>query len=585
MNSPNNGSRTDDRSTQRLRRSCDCRTLASPRVSRGQMMPELATPSRRLTFAALTAMGFASLALRFPGDHEIGVDSFAIHTLAQSIVTKGEASWVLNPLSYFGWFPVSYPSAGPFLLATTNALATTTMEGTILLASLVFGLVGILTSFLMAREFRQDGPFALAVALVYSLAPRFLVFNLWQASTRNIFMAFLPIFIWAMMRFYRQRTFKNLVMVAFSFFILAASHRLVVLVIVMTGAFLFAVVVAAGYRIVLRARPSLVMRSSKLGLTRWVALAATVAVGASFLMGTNVLSQYSVGELASGTDLSVELLNLAVSITRSVGLAAPFAMVGLLYTPWVRGPTVRESFAVAGLVALVPTLLLRDYTGFYILPFLATLAAYGLQGTMKRLKNHRRFRRSIFVIATAAVVIVSGTILEYEKSHNPPLSPTTYGAATYMAVIVQGTTVVCNEPVTCSRIAALGGVRIVPTAAGSPDDPSPEVIIFNFYNGIDVTRRIVQVPVQNLNFNSNSFWTVAGLNPTDDYVRIVQSPMNGIPAVLVTRYDPRYYLETTSGVGLFYGDMGVAYPSPLGISLHEGSYVLYADGLESLWWM
>jgi hypothetical protein len=535
--------------------------------------------------AALSAMVFASLAMRFPGDHEAGVDSFAIHTLAQSIVSSGNAAWILNPLSYFGWFPVSYPSAGPFLLACMSSETGTDVEATILLSSMLLGLLGILTSFLMAREFRPDSYFALTVAFVYSFAPRFLAFNLWQASTRNIFMALLPLFVWAMLRFYRERSPKNLFVASLMFLLLAASHRLVVLVVIMMAAFLLAVVLVTGYKVIRRARPELVMRSSRLGLTRWAALVATVTFGAGFLVAANVLSQYNVGELASGTDFPTEFLNLAVSITRSVGLAAPLALVGLVYSPWVRSPGVRESFAVAGLIALVPTLLLRDYTGFYILPFLALFAAYGLRWMADRLRGHRRLLRAMSAGTVAAVLLTSGAILEYEIAHNPPLSRTTYSAANYASFVVGDATVVCNEPVTCSRIAAIGGVRILPAAAGSGNDPSPEVLIFGFYSGDDITHRVVRVPLEDISFSSNSLWTVAGINPTDDYVRIVQSPVNGLPSALVTRYDPRYYLETTSGFGEFYGDAGIAYPSPLGVSLHDGSYALYADGVETLWWM
>ena len=72
---------------------------------------------RRTTLALLAAIVVVSLLVRYPrSDHEVGVDSFFVHTLGQSIVANGRAEWILNPFSFFGWYPLSYPSAVPFLL-------------------------------------------------------------------------------------------------------------------------------------------------------------------------------------------------------------------------------------------------------------------------------------------------------------------------------------------------------------------------------------------------------------------------------------------------------------------------------------
>jgi hypothetical protein len=548
----------------------------------GNQVPKV---SPRLVLTVLVAMTFGSLALRYPTGHEVGVDSFAIHTMAESIVVNGDAAWILSPLSYFGLYPVSYPSAGPFLLASFSSTSGIEIEGTILGSSLLLGVTGLLSSYVMAREFRRTGVFALTVAFVYAFAPRFLAFNLWQASTRNLFMALLPIFVWALLRFHRQQSTKNFFIGLVSIVTLAASHHLAILALVMAAALLFSVILRQAYRIARTVNPGLVMKATQLGVLRLAGLTTTFLVGVGFLIGTNVLPQYKTGELSSGTSLQVELFNLAVSITRSVGLAAPLAIVGLLYSPWMRSAAVPESFAIAGLVALTPTLLFRDYTGFYILPFLSLFAAYGVIGLANRLRTHPRALRSIALGLCVAILLVSGTILNYEIAHNPPITGTTYSAGTYLGIRAGNATVVCNEAVTCSRIAAVGGIRILPPAAGSAGDPSPEVLIFGFYNSSEMTRRIVRAPFQDFRFDSTLLWTVADINPLEDYVEVVQSPMNRIPETLSTRYNTLYYLETNSGIGVFYGSDGTPYPSALSTSLHAAAYVLYADGTETVWWI
>lgn len=538
---------------------------------------------RRVTLASLLAIGLSSLVLRYPEGHELGVDSFAIHTLAQSIDSVGRAVWTLNPLSYFGWYPASYPSGGPFLLAAIAPLSGVQMEEAILLETAVLGLIGVLSSFVMAMEFNRHAPFAIAVAFTYSLAPRFLDFTLWQASTRNLFMAVFPLFIWAILRLYRERNLRSGLFFVGSLFVLAASHRLVVLAIVVAAAFLFAIVLFEAYRILQRTRPGLVMRSAQRGITRWGALSAAAATAAGFIVATGVLSDYSTGELANGTSLQVELLNLSVSITRSVGLAAPLALIGLLYSPWLRAPNIRQAFAVLGLVTLVPTLLFRDYTGFYILPFLALFSGYALQALGKRLEHRHRLRTSAYAVVVAAFIVTSGGILGYEVVHSPPLSPATYTAATYLRYASDGATIVCNEPITCSRLAALGGFRMIPTAVGSFGHPSPEVIIFGFYNQSEILSSIVPVALANLSINSDSLWSVVGLNPSEDYIRIVQSPVGSIPQSLQTRYNISYYLETNSGFGIYFDEQGTPLPSPFGRSAHMSAYLVYADGTERVW--
>ncbi len=530
-------------------------------------------------------MATLSVALRYPGNHEIGVDSFFIHTLAQSIIGMGHAAWTPNPLAYFGWYPVSYPSGGPFLLAAISSVAGTSVEASILGSSMLLGLLGMLSAFVMAREFRPSPGFATGVAFLYGMAPRFLAFTLWQASTRNLFMAILPMFIWSLMRFHRTRSLLDLSICVSIVVLLASAHRLVVLVLLLVIAYIFAVIILGSYRLLRRTRPYLVMRSSRIGLTRWAALLGTFAAGAGFLFGTQLLTEYSVGELASGTSVPIELLNLGVSITRSVGLAAPLALVGLIYSPWAKNGGIRELFCVTALIALVPTLFLRLYTGFYVLPFLAIIAVYGLQALAGRLKNRKRAIGAAIVLATLAVPLFSGAVLRYEQSVNPPMTLATYNVGLYLSASGQDQTLICNEQNICSQIAAVGAVPIVPTAGGTPDDPSPEMLVFGFYRPGEVSQHLVRIPLQDITVNSDSPWTVVGLDPNNDYGNLIQSFFGQVSSRLSARYHPAYYLEVAPGAGSFFDSSGVAYPSALAVSVYSRAYSIYADGSVGIWWI
>ena len=198
---------------------------------------------RRTVYALMLGLVALNLLLRFPRtEHETGVDSFFIHNLATAITEQGRAAWIINPLGYFGWYPLSYPGSGPFLISGLSQVADITGEGSILALSLLYGVLGPLVGFLMARAFRNDDLFALSTALIFSLAPRFMSFTLWSASTRNLFMVLIPVFLWALVRGYRRPTRSNLIVLASVLVVMLATHRLTILLAVIVLAFVMAYV-------------------------------------------------------------------------------------------------------------------------------------------------------------------------------------------------------------------------------------------------------------------------------------------------------------------------------------------------------
>src|SRR3989304_1203161 len=114
-----------------------------------------------------------------------------------------------------------------------------------------------------------------------------------------------------------------------------------------------------------RARfPPLLLSRTVRKWTPRFAIFAIVAIAGFMLFGTQVLDEYSAGEICSGTSLQDRVCNLGVSITRSVGLVLPFVLVGVLGVVREYNKGFMEAFLVFSLLALIPTLFLRQYTGF-----------------------------------------------------------------------------------------------------------------------------------------------------------------------------------------------------------------------------
>jgi len=538
---------------------------------------------RRTTLALLAAIVVVSLLVRYPrSEHEVGVDSFFVHTLGQSIVANGRAEWILNPFSFFGWYPLSYPSAVPFLLGSSVDVGSVNLEASILLIAMMLGPIGILGAFLMAREFRHDPVFALAVAFLYGMAPRFLSFSMWSASSRSLFMALLPALIWALLLYYRHRSILQLAILAVTFTLLTATHRLAVLLSIVFVSFLAAAVVLMALRILRLYFPRLVLQNSFRRVAPHLALLGIIAIAAVMLFGTNVLDQYTTGELASGTQPQVQIFNLGISIARSSGVALPLTLAGLVVTTRQWNKTLREPFLALSFLGFIPTLLLRDYAGFYVLPILAILGGLGFWGLIELFKKRPRVVLLVAVTLTLVVASFSTYVLGVEVDRTPEIASTTYDTSLYGKMMGTANTIISNEGLTGVQFASISGARILPVGGAGTSFQSPELLAFGFFSGDEVNGGLVRVSIQDLTIESDSIWVAPGIQAERDWVLILQSPGGNIDASLDVRYAPGFLLELKSAPGQFLAYDNV-YCSELGLWAHQSAYEIYDNGRETIW--
>ena len=540
---------------------------------------------RRTALALLFVITVFNLLLRYPQfPHEVGVDSFFVHTLSVAIVSDGYAKWILNPFSYFGWYPLSYPSADPFLLSSTSALGNINVEESIFIVSILLGPIGILSSFLMAREFRESDLFALGTAALYGLAPRFLEFTLWSASTRSLFMSLLPVFMWLLLANYRRRSYANLLLLAVFLVLLAATHRLVVLVAIVILAFIVAVIALAVTRILRIRFPHIILRDSFRRVTPHIVLGSVALIAATMIMGTNVLQEYTYGELASGDSPLIQLANLGVSIARSAGLALPLMFVGLVVIVLQRNKTITEPFLAVAFLGLIPTLFLRQYTGFYILPLLALLGGLGLE----RLIIHFRQRRlQTLAVGVGLCLCMSGFsvyVLNVEISRTSVMSSETYNTGLYVKGLWAPGTIVANDGLMGIRVEAISGAQVLPVGGAGTTFQSPELLIFGFYSPDELNSGIKRIALQDLTLESDSLWIAPDIQAELDWAQILQSKQGSISEPLNLRYRPAYLLELKTAPGRFLAYENV-YCSDLGLWAHDNRYVVYDNGKETLWWL
>jgi hypothetical protein len=530
----------------------------------------------------LACMMLLSLVLRYPRTpHELGVDSFFIHNLATSIVKDGNAEWILSPLSLFGWYPLSYPSGGPILVATFADLSGQPIEGGILLLSMGFGALGVPMAFAMARDFRDDDLFCLAVAFTYAYAPRYLAFTLWSASMRSLFMVLLPLFIWAVLRTYRDPRLINFALVATVFLVLAVTHRLAILMAIVLVAFLATILLQVALKTLRLRFPRVILASPFRRATPYLTLGAFAGAAGVMIFGTDVLNQYSTGELFSGFSVQTELLNFGVSLARSVGLGLLFAFVGVFVMVRSRNKTLREPFLLLAFIGLTPTLFLRVYTGFYILPFIAIFAGLAILGLSR--VQRRKVRRVAIGAFFAASLVFSTGVLQYEIDHVTSMPTTTYTTALYAMPCTSRETVVANDGLLGIRFAAISSCNYLPVGGAGTTFQSPELLAYHYFAPAEVWGNMSPVPLRDLTLDSDSPWFVSTIQAEADWVKIMQSDFNATNPIL-TRYAPVLYLENKNFPGGFFA-FGNDYASTFAASAYVGAYRIYDADAEALWYV
>ena len=144
---------------------------------------------------------------RVPG--VIGDDVFVVLWMGR-IAQEGDfANWTLTPLSIFGMYPFSgYPIGIPLLFGFAFWLGLS-IESAILVFSMTFCVIGLLGAYSLGKEIFSDAQAILLFATAYSLSHLFLRFTYSTLPARGPFLAILPWFLWASVKFARKKKLKD----------------------------------------------------------------------------------------------------------------------------------------------------------------------------------------------------------------------------------------------------------------------------------------------------------------------------------------------------------------------------------------
>ncbi len=540
---------------------------------------------KRTNYMLILFLIALSFILRFPRTpHSMGIDAFVMQGLANTIADNGYAAWIIHPLSYFGLFPLSYPSGGIFLPAAIVVLSGYSAESSILVLSFLMGLIGVLGSYILAREFRDDDLFAFLVAFIFCLAPKFILNTAWETPTRGGFMAFTPFFLWALLRAHRDPSRKNVIMPIVILFALASFHRLAILMLIVVLAYICAYFLLIIVKIAKLQMPTLFLRPKGRSRLRLLGVIALFLIAAALLFGSGVLKVYEAGRYANETSIPVELFNLAVSITRSSGVLTPFLLIGAMALAYQRNKTLKVSFILFVVLAVIPTLYLRRYTGFYIPPFLSLLSGMGIIGILIIMKNYRKAATAVLLAVLIGSLGLTGVLLDIESKTTKYMNIEEYNAGVYSKEYLEGT-MFWNSGLPATRVSAISGLPYLPIGGATVARNGPEQLAFGFVSSDDIN--IAQVPIEDLTLNSDSpFVAYDSPNAQLDWVTIhsgiIDDPIYAGSNELIEQYGIQYVFEDKSLQG-HYAAFARTYYSRMLSTIERHRYNVYESDNISVW--
>jgi hypothetical protein len=538
---------------------------------------------KKTTYCLLLFLVLVNIMMRFPRTpHAIGVDSFVVKGLADSIAIDGFAIWMLHPLSYLGLFPLSYPSGGIYFVATYEVLTGDLGETSLLVISMLLGVLGVPIAFMMAREFKDDDAFALVVAFIFSLSPKFINTTMWESPTRSAFMTFAPLFLWALLRAHKSPDRKNVALVILILFFVATFHRLAVLMIVVIVGYIITYMFIILIRLFKIKLPGLLLRERYKRRIRPLAIAGFLGMSFAILLASGVLENYTYGRLLIGDDVATETLNLGISLTRSVGLLLPLFIVGIIAIGYQRNKTIAQPLFLFVIIGLIPTLVLRVYTGFYVLSFMSIFIGAGVVAIL-RLPKKRRFLSVVMVSALfAGSVAFANYMQDYEIKGGDYMSEHTYTTGLYARYMTEGT-IVSNDGLIGSRISTITHRPYLPVGGATTVHYGPEQLSFRFVDPSDV--QVVQVPLTELTVESDSPFAVTGTpKAVEHWAQIMDNSLESDTAQSrLEEYGVRIAVEDKHFYGAYRAYGNIYYGAPFPNSVHWQRYKIYEESYCILW--
>ena len=338
------------------------------------------------------------------------------------------------------------------------------MEFTIFLfTTIVLAIIGIFSVYLLAKELFDNDLFIFLAAFVFSISPLFISYTHWNVTTRGIFVTFLPLFVWALMKTANSLKLRYTIPAFLFLILLTTMHRIFVLIPFVLVAFAFGILTV---KFEIQGKPINAPYAIKLFIFLFLFLGLFVIQFTG--KGLQPPSpEYFTSSLFQGSSPIIILLNIGVNYATGITPLLIFLPVGVvaLFSKAAKEAGV-ERFLL--LISLLIILIIsnKQYGRTFSLLFIAILVAYSLSILIKKPERRKKLVCSFLIFVLIATTAFSAWIPIYRgsspsESWRAPFQMTEY---TYNLGLFVGnhTTnnvkTVSNDEVIGGRVSAVSGI-------------------------------------------------------------------------------------------------------------------------------
>jgi len=405
--------------------------------------------SRKVILLLLLVLVLLSLVVRYPlVQHERNqTDSYTMHLFSKAIVDQGYARWTFSPLSYVGYYPLSYPSGVPFLLAEIAEITGTDIELSILLCNLLLAVIFCFGMFGLSREFLSKPEYALLATFFAVMGARFVDTSYWDGSARAPMVVLLILAVFAAFRSSSTGQRKLILLACVLALGCFATHHMAILLVLFGIAYVFAVFQVQF--LLPRFRTHKTRAAFAWNLTILVAVIVTAFVLFEYFgnLALMNLRRSSLFDLEPAL-LSV-FLNMGVTYTNQIGVVLLCALFAVPIILWRSYLSTERLFLITLPIAFIPMLGSPIYVSMLLSPFIACLGATWIS---RLAKSSRKKAVAVLLVSLFAATIFTPlwssdrwNSAEYLSGDMVQVDSRVYSDATYLGIMYPSAFAISNN--------------------------------------------------------------------------------------------------------------------------------------------
>jgi len=498
-----------------------------------------------------------NIVIRLPlQKYEIGVDSYFLHGLAQSILDSNHFAYILNPLSLIGLYPYSYPIGTSLVLSSISLVTRLDLTYVILIISIIIGILGFILAFKISEYFLPNKSFSMISGLVFSLGLDFLYLTTFSASSRALFIIFFLTIIFSLFKYIQTNKAKlliiTLILSIFSLFI----HRLFAVIILVLGIFILVNIIY---------QPFIKFRNChKISSTIFIYfLIISIFIGSVFYTeipgNFHPYSKHYINAIAF----------LFLRYLRATGILLPFSLLGLFLFITKKNIKKTDLFLILTIISMSPFINYETYAPAVTSIFLAILSAYTLTIILKIIKQPIFYPLLSFVVVI--LIASSGLFQVWQPSIIAARSQSDERYAiqkdlSFLNILEKSSKIVVNDPVLLGRLQAFrpclfSGGDVFPLVCNLVNITNMRIVRTNPTTKIIQTKQLFQLTDSEFRYIID--YALDSNEPKSDYLK-----------TLATRYGIRYLVENT---------LQAPYNGKWIKNIKSSEDKLYSNGKINLW--